>query len=205
MRYVVDGNNYVKAISFGTTMEYNECVCVEYTGMVPSGWSSLEAWYFDEGDKLWRWQIIDGELTLDETAAAPKEGNWMGIAVCDPVAAATDYAGGFSLSFTLPDGTKNLAGYFVMYIGLETVDPDNSYAKCISIYTSVDENKTEIICSSMNVGSQRYGVESISMEGGFTLDGDVVNINIYNATPVIEDHVEFLEDSQYVLYPFYRR
>lgn len=76
MRYIVDSNNYVTAISFGTEIVYNDCVCVEYTGMVPSGWDSLEAWYFDEGDKLWRWQIIDGELTMDAYATAPEEGDW---------------------------------------------------------------------------------------------------------------------------------
>lgn len=76
MRYIVDSNNYVTAISFGTEIEYADCVCTEYTGMVPSGWDTLEAWYFDEGDKLWRWQIIDGELTMDTSATAPEEGSW---------------------------------------------------------------------------------------------------------------------------------
>lgn len=76
MRYIVDSNNYVTAISFGTEMEYADCICTEYTGMVPSGWDTLEAWYFDEGDKLWRWQIIDGELVMDATATAPEEGDW---------------------------------------------------------------------------------------------------------------------------------
>lgn len=76
MRYIVNSNNYVTAISFGTEIVYNDCVCVEYTGMVPSGWKTLEDWYFDEGDKLWRWQIIDGELTLDPYATAPGEGDW---------------------------------------------------------------------------------------------------------------------------------
>lgn len=77
MRYIVDSNNYVTAISFGTEMEYADCVCTEYTGMVPSGWDTLEAWYFDEGDKLWRWQIIDGELVMDASATAPSEGSWL--------------------------------------------------------------------------------------------------------------------------------
>jgi hypothetical protein len=77
MRYILDSNSYVTAISFGTTMEYNDCVCVEYTGMVPSGWSSLEDWYFDEGDKLWRWQILGGDLVMNATATAPAEGSWV--------------------------------------------------------------------------------------------------------------------------------
>lgn len=76
MRYVVNENNTVTAVSFGTEMEYNDCVCTEYTGVVPSGWDSLEDWYFDEGDKLWRWQIIGGSLTMDTSATEPPEGSW---------------------------------------------------------------------------------------------------------------------------------
>lgn len=76
MRYVVNSNNYVVAISFGTDMIYNDCVCTEYTGRVPSGWNSLEEWHEDEGEKLWRWKIVSGNLTLDSKAKAPDEGRW---------------------------------------------------------------------------------------------------------------------------------
>lgn len=76
MRYIVNSKNYVVAISFGTDMVYNDCVCTEYTGRVPSGWNSLEEWHEDEGEKLWRWKIVAGNLTLDSSAKAPEEGRW---------------------------------------------------------------------------------------------------------------------------------
>lgn len=76
MRYIVNANNYVTAVSFGALLNYADCDCTEYTGKIPSGWDSLEKWYEDEGGKLWRWKITSGNLTLDSTAVAPEEGRW---------------------------------------------------------------------------------------------------------------------------------
>ena len=76
MRYIVNESGYVTAITFGAGIVYNSCTCTEYTGIVPSGWNTLDDWYFDEGDKLWRWKIVDGNLEMDPTATAPKEANW---------------------------------------------------------------------------------------------------------------------------------
>lgn len=76
MRYIVNAQNYVVAVSFGSEVVYNDCACTEYTGKVPSGYSTLEDWHESEGDKLWRWKIVSGSLTLDSTATAPEEGRW---------------------------------------------------------------------------------------------------------------------------------
>ena len=76
MRYIVNAQNYVVAVSFGSEVVYNDCACTEYTGKVPSGYSTLEDWHESEGDKLWRWKIVSGNLTLDSTATAPEEGRW---------------------------------------------------------------------------------------------------------------------------------
>lgn len=76
MRYIVNDENYVIAAGFGSTINYADCDCTEYTGAVPSGWSSLEEWYEEEGEKLWRWKIVNGNLTLDSSAVAPEEGHW---------------------------------------------------------------------------------------------------------------------------------
>lgn len=73
MRYIVNDRNYVTTITFGGAVLYNDCECTEYTGAVPSGWDTLDDWYFDEGNKLWRWKIVDGNLEMDPTAEAPKE------------------------------------------------------------------------------------------------------------------------------------
>lgn len=76
MRYIVDSNNRVLAVNFGSIIHYTDCDCSEYTGRVPSGWNSLEEWHDDEGEKLWRWKIVGGNLTLDSSAKAPEEGRW---------------------------------------------------------------------------------------------------------------------------------
>lgn len=73
VRYIANENNYVIAVTLGADIVYNDCVCVEYTGTVPYGWKTLEDWYFDEGDKLWRWKIVGGNLEMDPTATAPQE------------------------------------------------------------------------------------------------------------------------------------
>lgn len=76
MRYIVNSNNYVVAVSFGSEVAYNSSECTEYTGRVPSGYGTLEEWHAAEGEKLWRWKVVSGNLTLDSSAKAPEEGRW---------------------------------------------------------------------------------------------------------------------------------
>lgn len=76
MRYIVNADNCVLAVSFGALLNYADCDCTEYTGIVPSGWNSLEEWNEDEGNKLWRWKIINGNLVYNASAIAPEEGEW---------------------------------------------------------------------------------------------------------------------------------
>lgn len=73
MRYIADANGYLKEVSFGATIECNDTGCTEYTGGVPSGYDSLVEWFVAEADKLYRWKIVNGELTLDSTATAPAD------------------------------------------------------------------------------------------------------------------------------------
>lgn len=200
MRYVVDENNYVKAISFGTIMEYNECVCVEYTGSVPSGWNDLEAWYFDEGNKLWRWQIVDGELVMDESATAPQEGNWMGVVVSDPVFVTTPSGSdSTAIVFDLPAGTKNLRCFFVLINEWAKAEYEQC-AYCVAIRTSVDEDVTDVVYS-FNGNS----IDKVSASGCFTLDENTVKVNLYNADSMNGEHGVFRKNTEYALYPFYSR
>ena len=76
MRYIVNSKNYVIAVGFGSEIIFANSNCTEYTGGIPSGWASLEEWYEEEGEKLWRWKIVNGNLTLDSSAVAPEEGRW---------------------------------------------------------------------------------------------------------------------------------
>ena len=72
MRYIADDNGYLLQVSFGAMIECNGRSCTEYTGDVPDGYSSLAAWFTKEGDKLHRWHIVEGDLTLDSSAADPE-------------------------------------------------------------------------------------------------------------------------------------
>lgn len=71
MRYIADSNGYLQEVSFGADITCGDNTCTEYTGGVPSGYTSLEAWYLSEADKLYRWKVVNGELTLDSSAVAP--------------------------------------------------------------------------------------------------------------------------------------
>lgn len=197
MRYVVDSNNYVTAISFGTEIVYNDCVCVEYTGMVPSSWDTLEAWYFDEGDKLWRWQIIDGELVMDESATAPEEGTWMGSAMSDPIYA---QGNGTKITFDLPDGTDKLVGFFILFNGGFTKPlPASNY--CSAIYASLIDNKMDAVLASASNSSSTFKLQTTSCDGGFTIENDTLTIDFYEAFNTLY----YFVSNEYALYPFYRR
>ena len=73
MRYITDTDGYVKEVSWGADISCGGQDCTDYTGTVPTGYTSLEDWYTKEGDKLYRWKIVDGELTLDSSATAPTD------------------------------------------------------------------------------------------------------------------------------------
>lgn len=72
MRYIADGNGYLQEVSFGADIECNGKICTEYTGDVPAGYDSLADWFTLESDKLHRWHIVEGQLTLDAQAPEPK-------------------------------------------------------------------------------------------------------------------------------------
>lgn len=73
MRYIVNSNGYVTSVSFGANITCGDNSCTEYTGSVPADYKSLEDWYLQESEKLYRWKIIEGELTLDSSAVPPAD------------------------------------------------------------------------------------------------------------------------------------
>lgn len=72
MRYITNADDYLVAVSFGADIECEWGYCTEYEGDVPAGYASLGEWYAEEAESLCRWKIVDGELTLDAAAKAPK-------------------------------------------------------------------------------------------------------------------------------------
>lgn len=71
MRYIVNDNDRLLHVSFGADIVCDGQSCTEYAGSVPTGYESLEAWYLAEVETVYRWKVVDGDLTLDPTAAAP--------------------------------------------------------------------------------------------------------------------------------------
>lgn len=71
MRYITDDNDRLLYVSFGADIVCDGQSCTGYTGSVPEGYASLEAWYLAQADQLHKWTVVAGALTLDDTAAAP--------------------------------------------------------------------------------------------------------------------------------------
>ena len=200
MRYIVNENNYVTAVIFGAEVLYNDCTCTEYTGGVPSGWKTLDDWYFDEGDKLWRWQIVDGDLTLDESAVAPEEHSWTGIVIDDPVFITTPSGTDSTvITFDLPNGTKNLRCFYILLNERTDFErADRPY--CVSARVSVDENVIDAIYALMEGRA-----EKASATGHFELGESSVKVNINGVDSKYDGSGLFRKNTEYVLYPFYSR
>lgn len=72
MRYIANASGQVLEVSFGAVIVCGGRKCTEYTGEVPDGYDSLIDWFTAEGDKLHRWQIVNGNLQRIENAAEPE-------------------------------------------------------------------------------------------------------------------------------------
>jgi hypothetical protein len=71
MRYIVNAAGYVKNVSFGACITCGGVNCNEYEGAIPEGYGSLEEWFLEECESLYRWKIDNGNLTLDEEVEPP--------------------------------------------------------------------------------------------------------------------------------------
>lgn len=73
MRYITDENGYLREVSFGATIDCDDGTCTEYTGTVPAAYESIEEWYIANADRLYQWQIVDGNLVEDGTLPEPED------------------------------------------------------------------------------------------------------------------------------------
>ena len=73
MRYIADEEGNLKEISFGATITTDEGESVLYEGDVPEGYGTIGAWYTAEEGNLYRWQVVDGHLTLNSAAIPPEK------------------------------------------------------------------------------------------------------------------------------------
>lgn len=67
MRYVLDDNGYVEAVSCNP-FECNDKGCTEYKGLIPLGYYSLTEWV--EKANIRAYKIVDGTFTYDSDRAA---------------------------------------------------------------------------------------------------------------------------------------
>lgn len=73
MRYVLDSEGYVYEVSLGADIICDLGSCAEYTGKIPSGYSTIDEWVIEETPRLNAWKIVEGNLVFDEKRAAELE------------------------------------------------------------------------------------------------------------------------------------
>ena len=74
MRYILNNENYIEEISFSNEIECNSKTCVEYMGIVPTGYSSLLEW--SEIAVIQAYKIVDGNLTHDPDKETALKNEW---------------------------------------------------------------------------------------------------------------------------------
>ena len=72
MRYELNDDGYISKIFFGC----QSGSCTEYTGSIPTGYTSLEEWEESEEDKLGAWKIVDGNLVYDANKYKELQSLW---------------------------------------------------------------------------------------------------------------------------------
>lgn len=63
MRYILNSEGYVSETIFGGEIICNNNSCTEYTGNVPSGYTTLEEW--NDNANIQAYKIVDGNLVYD--------------------------------------------------------------------------------------------------------------------------------------------
>lgn len=73
MRYITDGNGYLREVSFGADIDCDDGTCTEYTGTVPAAYESIEDWYIANADRLHQWKIVKKNLVEDGSRPDPED------------------------------------------------------------------------------------------------------------------------------------
>lgn len=73
MRYILDDSGYIHSVSC-SHIECNNKGCTEYTGTVPSGYSSLQEWATTANIRAYK--IVNGDLTYDSARDAELKAAW---------------------------------------------------------------------------------------------------------------------------------
>lgn len=74
MKYILDDLGYIDEISFGGTIECKNKTCTEYTGTIPSGYTSLIEW--SEKANTRAYKITNGNLVYDSAKNTALQTQW---------------------------------------------------------------------------------------------------------------------------------
>jgi hypothetical protein len=74
MRYILDNQGYIEAVSFGSTLLCNGRGCTEYKGVIPNGYTSLEDWF--EIANIRAYKIESGNLVYDSDRDLELQALW---------------------------------------------------------------------------------------------------------------------------------
>lgn len=104
MQYVADNNGVLLSVSFGAAIECEGRSCKEYTGPVPAGYDSLEAWHVAVEENLRGWFIVDGELRPGPSVPEVSGNRYIesGTAEIEYKQAPTETTVRFSRTYTVP-------------------------------------------------------------------------------------------------------
>lgn len=163
MRYIVDDNDYLTAVSFGADIECDGTACAEYTGPVPTGYANLEAWYIDNVDKLYMWCILrtSGSLFKNESRTPPAE---------DAIAQPPLFNNNVHVFAKDPSGVRT-----------NVLEPNNSDGNTILGWGNYNEKKGDTMAFGYDVW---VGVSNIATPNKFRpyyRRGESHNVNIYTA------------------------
>ena len=68
MQYILNSEDFIEQIGFGTTIKYEDKESIPYIGNVPDNYESLDEWFNAsiENNSLNAWKIVDNNLVFDE-------------------------------------------------------------------------------------------------------------------------------------------
>lgn len=74
MRYILNSEGYIEAVAFGGFITCNNNSCTEYTGSIPSGYTSLEEW--NDNANVRAYKIENGNLVYDSNRDTELQALW---------------------------------------------------------------------------------------------------------------------------------
>lgn len=74
MRYILTDDGYIDEISFGNPLECKNKNCIEYTGSIPTGYTSLEEW--SENANIQAYKVENGNLVYYQAKATELQTLW---------------------------------------------------------------------------------------------------------------------------------